>query len=364
MSIIIPGLINNGEISTALLANGSVTADKIGTDAVTSVKILADAVTTAKILNSAVTNAKLANDSITLNSSSVALGSSLTLDTDDIAEGSTNLYYTAGRVDSRIDTAFTAKSTSDLSEGTNLYYTAGRVDSRIGSAIAAADTDSLAEGSSNLYYTDARAISAVQGEATLDLTGVVTVADDLKVVGSAASKNTLIGDLTLSGLYAGHGVDINAGETAWASVILREYVGGAGKPFNAFPNPIIGGEVWGGTPGSEAAVATAKRLFSISGQASYDNGGTIEQPPTAQATVIIDTTENQTSSARGAKLAIQTTPNGATTRVNSMILHGNDTTLINLISSGTVVLSNLPTSDPSAAGQLWNDSGTLKVSAG
>jgi len=27
-------------------------------------------------------------------------------------------------------------------------------------------------------------------------------------------------------------------------------------------------------------------------------------------------------------------------------------------------LSNLPTSDPSNAGQLWNDSGTLKVSAG
>tara|TARA_R100000697_G_scaffold26187_1_gene34764 strand:+ start:1924 stop:3111 length:1188 start_codon:yes stop_codon:yes gene_type:complete len=31
---------------------------------------------------------------------------------------------------------------------------------------------------------------------------------------------------------------------------------------------------------------------------------------------------------------------------------------------GTVILSNLPTSDPSNAGQLWNDSGTLKISAG
>ena len=27
-------------------------------------------------------------------------------------------------------------------------------------------------------------------------------------------------------------------------------------------------------------------------------------------------------------------------------------------------MSNLPTSDPTNAGQLWNDSGTLKVSAG
>jgi len=29
-----------------------------------------------------------------------------------------------------------------------------------------------------------------------------------------------------------------------------------------------------------------------------------------------------------------------------------------------VMMANLPTSDPSNAGQLWNSSGTLKVSAG
>lgn len=32
--------------------------------------------------------------------------------------------------------------------------------------------------------------------------------------------------------------------------------------------------------------------------------------------------------------------------------------------SGTVMLPDLPTSDPNNAGQLWNDSGTLKISAG
>tara|TARA_R110000737_G_scaffold302902_1_gene310065 strand:- start:52 stop:792 length:741 start_codon:yes stop_codon:yes gene_type:complete len=32
--------------------------------------------------------------------------------------------------------------------------------------------------------------------------------------------------------------------------------------------------------------------------------------------------------------------------------------------SGTVIIPNLPTSDPSVAGQLWNSSGDLKVSAG
>jgi len=33
-------------------------------------------------------------------------------------------------------------------------------------------------------------------------------------------------------------------------------------------------------------------------------------------------------------------------------------------SSDTLLMTNLPTSDPSVAGQLWNDSGALKVSAG
>ena len=32
--------------------------------------------------------------------------------------------------------------------------------------------------------------------------------------------------------------------------------------------------------------------------------------------------------------------------------------------AGTVVLSGLPTSDPTNADELWNDSGTLKISAG
>ena len=43
--------------------------------------------------------------------------------------------------------------TDDLSEGSsNLYFTNARADARI----LAATTDDLSEGSSNLYYTDAR----------------------------------------------------------------------------------------------------------------------------------------------------------------------------------------------------------------
>ena len=69
------------------------------------------------------------------------------LDTDDISEGVTNVYYTDARFDSRLAT----KSTDDLTEGANLYYTDARFDSRL----AIKTTDDLTEGT-NQYYTDAK----------------------------------------------------------------------------------------------------------------------------------------------------------------------------------------------------------------
>lgn len=73
------------------------------------------------------------------------------LDTDDISEGSTNLYWTS----SRFNTAFSGKTTADLAESGNLYYTAARFNS----AFSGKTTSDLAE-SGNLYFTDTRARSA------------------------------------------------------------------------------------------------------------------------------------------------------------------------------------------------------------
>ena len=78
-------------------------------------------------------------------------------DTDTVSEGLTNLYYTSARFDSD----FSGKSTSDLSEGTNLYYTDARADARVNLQtganldLSSKSTSDLSEGT-NLYYTDAR----------------------------------------------------------------------------------------------------------------------------------------------------------------------------------------------------------------
>jgi hypothetical protein len=77
--------------------------------------------------------------------------------TDNLNEGSTNLYYTSTRVNSAFDTRLATKTTDNLTEGsTNLYYTNTRFDTRL----ATKTTDNLTEGSTNLYYTSTRVNSA------------------------------------------------------------------------------------------------------------------------------------------------------------------------------------------------------------
>ena len=114
------------------------------------------------------------------------------LDTDDIAEGVGNLYFTDERAQDAVGAMLTGtqtnitvtyddaagtlsfvaengvadSTTDDLTEGsTNLYFTDARAQAAVAgdivSAIDALDTDAIEEGVNNLYFTDARAQSAV-----------------------------------------------------------------------------------------------------------------------------------------------------------------------------------------------------------
>jgi hypothetical protein len=86
------------------------------------------------------------------------------LDTDDVSEGSSNLYYT----NARFDTQLATKDTDDVSEGSsNLYYTNARFDTQL----ATKDTGDISEGS-NLYYTNARADARIAAANLTDLNDV------------------------------------------------------------------------------------------------------------------------------------------------------------------------------------------------
>ncbi len=163
-------------------------------------------------LSGGITNAQLANSAITINSNAVSLGGSVTLDTGDFAE-SGNLFYTDERVDDRVSNLLTAGSnvslsyddaagtltisatednlgnndTDDLAEGsTNLYFTNARADARV--AAVHPNTDSLGEGSSNLYFTNERVDDRVNALLTAG-TGITLSYDDagnaLTISGSA-----------------------------------------------------------------------------------------------------------------------------------------------------------------------------------
>ena len=137
--------------------------------------------TTGNFDLSAIPNSSITNHTVTINSHAVDLGSSVTLTTTDIGEG-TNLYWTNARFDSRFGT----KTTTDLAEGTNLYYT----QTRFNTAFAAKSTTDLTEGT-NKYYTDARARAAISESAVgldysntsgvLSLTAGYSIPTDIKL---------------------------------------------------------------------------------------------------------------------------------------------------------------------------------------
>jgi hypothetical protein len=158
----------------------------------------------------------------------------VTLDTDDISEGSTNLYFTNARADARI---------------------------------AAADTDDLSEGSTNLYFTTARANSAIDGRLS-GSTGV-TVSNGAISIGQdvATSTSPTFQNLTLSGTDS---VKVPSGTTAQrsgspANGMLR---------YNSSTNEFEGyaNSVWGAIGGD---TTSSVDLYTVTGNgstATYDTG--------------------------------------------------------------------------------------------
>ena len=129
----------------------------------------------------AIPNSGLANSSVTINSNSLSLGGSLTLDTDDIGEGSSNLYHTTARARGALSattntgvtytsgTGVIALASIPNSSLTNSAVTVNSNSVSLGASITL-DTDDIGEGSSNLYYTDARSRGAVSATANSGLT--------------------------------------------------------------------------------------------------------------------------------------------------------------------------------------------------
>jgi len=187
-------------------------------------------------------------------------------DTGDLTEG-TNLYWTSARGDANFATNLAASDTGDLTEGTNLYWTTARGEAMFDTKLAAADTDDLSEGTGNLYFTDARARSAlsVTGDLTYNTsTGEFSFTErtDAEVRGlvsvtdaggdGSLSYNASTGVITYTGpsatevrahFSAGTGISITNGVIA--NTQSEDYVSSA--TFNASTGVLSLGRVQGGT---------------------------------------------------------------------------------------------------------------------
>ena len=115
--------------------------------------------------------------------------------TDNITEGSSNLYYTNTRADARI----AAASIGALSDVNTSGAANGKILKYNGSAWVIADdaggptdTDGLSEGSSNLYYTTARANSAIDARVDASFINNLTIVAD--------TATTLANARTISGV--------------------------------------------------------------------------------------------------------------------------------------------------------------------
>ncbi len=102
-------------------------------------------------------NTSLVNYSIDINGYTTNLGSSVTLDTDDVSEG-TAQYFTDARAKTSAADLLTGATLSNITitgNGSGLTITAEN-------GVAQSTTDDLTEGTNNLYFTDQKAIDALQ----------------------------------------------------------------------------------------------------------------------------------------------------------------------------------------------------------
>ena len=95
------------------------------------------------------------------------------MDSDDVLEGSTNLYYTDARVDTHLNVSSATNGQTLIWNGTDYSWgtpAPGYTSSDFDTDFATKSTTDVVEGT-NLYYTDARARAALSAGTGIALSG-------------------------------------------------------------------------------------------------------------------------------------------------------------------------------------------------
>ena len=119
--------------------------------------------------------------------------------TDSLSEGLSNLYYTQ----SRFDSAFGGKSTTNLSEGSNLYYTTARADSDAKNSLVGGTGITYTSSTGTIDITNSGVTAASYGSATRIPTLSINAQGQIDSAGSVdvASVSALSFDSSIATLF-------------------------------------------------------------------------------------------------------------------------------------------------------------------
>ena len=144
--------------------------------------------------------------------------------TDEITEGSSNLYFTNTRADARITNALVDEDNMASDSATKIPSQQS-VKAYVDSSVAAKDnTDEITEGASNLYHTTGRARASISAGGDLSYnsaTGVMSFTNDAGdissvVAGTGTTGGGTAGDVTIN-VIGGEGITADANDIAVSS---------------------------------------------------------------------------------------------------------------------------------------------------
>ena len=222
--------------------------------------------------------------------------------------------------------------------------------------------------------------------------GGIKIGDSGEFSSTGATPNSNAGDYHLNGLIVNPTGNtwptinlVSTGKSAGMNPVYDQYGTSFGGMFEEYSNAAFLFNAANGLANAPTALSSGKRVGQVGFQA-HDGVKYGGNKSVASAAITVESVEAASSSnARGVKMIFEFTKKGgastdgdSTSDRKDTLIMDSDTFTVgassypvqatingNLDVTGAVVkLTGLPTSDPSNAGQLWNDSGTLKISAG
>ena len=171
------------------------------------------------------------------------------LTTDQIAEGATNQYFTNARAVIAITSSGTL-TTSNVNEGSNLYFTAARALSAVNPRLTTANVieEPNFVGFINYYFTNARAVAAIESSGILTTANVIETSSNLYFTNTRVLSALTNANVQVENLYANSTIYANAliirNISVTDTVLLGSNVSGGAFSGNSLVVESVTANVW------------------------------------------------------------------------------------------------------------------------